>query len=110
MTTISASQLASQMLAAALPVLEKGADNVESFAELEFTKLAQTMVSLGEQLAAGEITQVQASLLLDMQKHAARTVLLTIEGLGILAVEQAINAALAVVKTAVNAALGFAII
>jgi hypothetical protein len=61
-------------------------------------------------VAAGEINQQQAGLLLDMQTSASRNVLLTLQGLALLAVEEAINAALAVVKTAVNAATGFELI
>jgi hypothetical protein len=107
---LDASELSSQMLAAALPILKKGAGDIQSFAKLEFTKIAQTIVSIGEQLAAGEITQDMAGLLLDMQKHASRSVLLTVKGLGILTVEQAINAALDVVRTAVNTSLKFALL
>ncbi|HKB62806.1 MAG TPA: hypothetical protein VKD03_08045 [Burkholderiales bacterium] len=102
--------LASQMLGAALPILEQHAQDAESFAETEFTKIAQTIVSIGEQLAAGQIDQQQAGLLLDMQTHASRNVLLTLKGLALVAAEAAINAALDVVKTAVNTALKFALI
>lgn len=42
-----------------------------------------------------------------MQKSATRSVLLTAEGLGELATEEAINAALDVARPIVNAALGF---
>lgn len=104
------STLASQMLAAALPILKKGATDIEAFAKLEFTKIAQTIVSIGEQSEAGQITPDMAGLLLDMQKHASRTVLLTVKGIGILTVEQAINAALDVVKVAVNTYLKFALL
>jgi hypothetical protein len=102
--------LATQMLGAALPILKKDASDAESFAKTEFTKIAQTIVSIGEQVAAGQIDQLQASLLLDMQTSASRNVLLTLKGLALLAVQEAINAALSVVKTAVNTALGFALI
>ena len=102
--------LADQMLAAALPILKKGAEDVESFAKTEFTKIAQTIVSIGEQVATGQINHQQANLLLEMQTSASRNVLLCLEGLSLLAVEEAINAALAVVKTAVNAALKFPLI
>ena len=102
--------LATQMLGAALPILKKDAQDAESFAKTEFTKIAQTIVSIGEQLTAGQINQQQAGLLLDMQTSASRNVLLTLQGLALLAVEAAINAALSVVKTAVNTALGFALI
>lgn len=104
--------LASKMLSAALPLLRKDAQTAESFAKTEFTKMAQTLASIGEQLASEpqQITQQQAALLFDMQKHAARNVLLTLEGLGLLAVEAAINAALGVIKATVNKALGFALL
>jgi hypothetical protein len=102
--------LASQMLAAALPILKKDAQDAESFAKTEFTKIAQTVASIAEQLAAGQINQQQAGLLLDMQKSASRNVLLCLQGLSLLAVEAAINAALGVIKTAVNTAVGFALI
>ena len=102
--------LANNMLAAALPILKKGAQDAESFAKTEFAKIAQTIVSIGEQVAAGQINQQQAGLLLDMQTSASRNVLLCLEGLALLAVEEAINAALAVVKTAVNTALKFPLI
>ena|ERR1041385_3991796 len=107
---LDVSTLSKQMLGAALPILKKGADDIESFAKVEFTKIAQTIVSIGEQVVAGQINQEQAALLLDMQTHASRTVLLTVEGLGILTVEEAINAALDVVKTAVNSALKFSLL
>ena len=110
MATIDVNALGSQMLAAALPILKKDAADAESFAKTEFAKIAQTIVAVGEQVAAGQINQQQAQLLLDMQTSASRNVLLTIQGLGILAVEAAINAALGVAKGAVNTALGFTLI
>ena len=56
--------LASQMLAAALPILKKDAKEAQAFAKLEFTKIAQTIVAIGEQVDAGQINQEQAGLLL----------------------------------------------
>jgi hypothetical protein len=103
-------KLAQQMLQAALPILKRDAADAESFAAGEFTKIAQSIATIEQQLAADQINQQQASLLLDMQTSASRNVLLTLQGLGLLAVEAAINAALQVVKTAVNTALGFALI
>jgi hypothetical protein len=61
---------------------------------------------MGELKQNGKITEQEAAYLMDLQRNASRTVLLTIEGLGILAVEEAINAALAVVRDTINAALG----
>lgn len=103
-------KLAAQMLGAALPLLKRDAADAESFAKTEFLKIAQTIVGIGEQKASGQITPEIASLLLDMQTIASRNVLLTLKGLGLLAVEDAINAALGVIKDAVNTALGFVLI
>jgi hypothetical protein len=103
-------KLASQMLSAALPLLANDAQEAGSFAKTEFLKIAQTIAGINEQVAAGEINQQQAELLLDMQTLASRNVLLTLKGLDLLAVEDAINAALGAVKEVVNTALGFTLI
>jgi hypothetical protein len=102
--------LATQMLGAALPILQKDAQDAKSFATTEFSKIAQTIASIAGQLAGGEINQAQAVLYLNMQKNASQTVLLSLQGLGLLAVEAAINAALGIIKTTVNTAVGFALI
>jgi len=47
---------------------------------------------------------------LSIEKHATETALLTVEGLGIVAAESAINAALGAVTTLVNTAVGFALL
>ena len=48
------------MVAAAAAVLQKKWPQVESFAKTEFEKIAETVVSIGEGMAAGTITQDQA--------------------------------------------------
>ena len=103
-------QLTNEMLAAALPILKKSAQDAEAFAKTEFTKIAQTIVSIGEQLTAGQINPQQATLLFNMQTAASRNVFLCLEGIALLAAEEAINAALNVIKAAVNAALKFPLI
>jgi hypothetical protein len=45
-----------------------------------------------------------------MQKNSALAVMLTVEGLGLLTVESAINAALGAVRDSVNTAVGFALL
>ncbi|MDP4220085.1 MAG: hypothetical protein Q8916_06770 [Bacteroidota bacterium] len=107
---IDVGKIAGQMLAAALPILSSGGANVKDYAETEFKKIAQQIAFIGEQYVAGKLTEAGAKALLEMQVNSGKILLLTIEGLGLLVVEQAINAALSVVKTAVNTALGFALI
>lgn len=110
MPDLNINQLVKDMLAAAATVLKKKWGDAKPFAQLEFQKIAHTIVLIGEMRASGEINDKHALLLLDMQKNASRSVLLTIEGLGILAAEQAINAALAAVSKTVNTAVGFTLL
>lgn len=104
---LNVSDLSKQMLGAMNKVLTNQWKDVKVYSETEMKKLAQTIAMIEKMYVAGDITKQEARLHLQIQKNAARTVLLTVQGLGILAVENAINAALDVVKTAVNSALGF---
>lgn len=108
--SLNASELATKMLDAAKGVLSEKWPEIQDYAEGETKKLAQSLVMIEKLKLAGKISEEQAKLHFDIQKNAARTVLLTIEGLGILTVERALNAASAVVKDAVNTALGFALL
>lgn len=90
--------------------LREKTPDIKNYAESESQKLAQSLVMIEQLAATGKIDEYEAKLHLDIQKNATRMVFLTIEGLGVLAVEQAINAALAAVKDAVNTALGFALL
>ena len=98
------------MLAAMNKALEGQWNRAKGFATSEAKKLAQTLVDIAEMVKADEITQAQARLLMDMQKGAARSVVLAIEGIGIIAAEQALSAALGVVGLRVNKAVGFDLI
>jgi hypothetical protein len=58
----------------------------------------------------GFIITEQSRLKLSLQKNVFKTVLLTEAGIGLLAVENALNAALDLIKGAVNTAIGFALL
>src|SRR6185369_5364771 len=102
--------LGGAILAAMKTVLKKWWKVAKDYAEMESKKLAQTLVSIEAMALTNSIKQDQAELLLDMEKHAARSVLLTIEGIGLIAAQQAIDAGLQVVAQSVNKAVGFALI
>ncbi len=104
------SKLGKDMGAAFLNSLNDKAPDIEDYAKGEGVKMAQCLATITSLVAAGTISEDEAKLQLDIQKQAARSILLTIEGLGALAVEAAINAALGVAKDAVNSALGFVLI
>lgn len=107
---LSASQLGKDILIAIKGSLTEKWPEIKEYGEAEAKKLAQALVMIEALKVSGKINEAQAALHLEIQKNASRTVLLTIEGLGILGVEAAINAALHVVKDAVNTALGFSLI
>ncbi|MGH1362768.1 MAG: hypothetical protein ACRBF0_04370 [Calditrichia bacterium] len=80
---------------------------IKSYAESELKKLAETMSMIQKLSMSDSITPKQAKLLLEIQKNTARTVMLTMEGLGILTVEKALDNAFAVVKAPINTLLGW---
>ncbi len=107
---LSASQLGKDILAALKGTLTEKWPEIKEYGEAESKKLAQTLVMIEALKVSGKINEEQAALHLEIQKNASRTVLLTIEELGVLAAEAALNAALNVVKDAVNTAIGFALL
>ena len=98
------------MVEAAGGVLGEHIEDIRDFAETEFKKLADTAELIIRLRADGKIDDDEARLHFRLQKNATQIVLLAIEGLGILAVEQALNAAINVLKNAVNTATGFALV
>lgn len=106
MAQLNIEELATQMLEAAMAVLVTHREKVVAYTRLEVRKMAQTLVTLEELLASNQVTVAEARILLEMQRNAARSVLATVEGLGILAAESAINAALKVGRTALADAIG----
>ncbi|HEY3489584.1 MAG TPA: hypothetical protein VGK27_05610 [Candidatus Deferrimicrobiaceae bacterium] len=103
-------KIGKDMGAALLGSLKDKAPDIETYAKSEGVKMAQCLATITSLFATGAITQEEASIQLDIQKQAVRSILLTIEGLGSLAVEAAITAALGVAKGAVNTALKFPLI
>ena len=110
MAELDVSKLATDMLGAAMKVLNQKWPEAAGYAESEFKKIAESIALIQRQCAAGKMTEEQARLHLELQRIASRNVLLTLEGLGLLTAEAAINAALQVVKVAVNTAIGIVLL
>lgn len=107
---IDATKLAQDMLSAAKGVLTEKWPEIEDYAEMECKSFAENIAMIERMKLSGKITEEKARLHLEIQKNSARMVLLTVEGLGILAVEQAINAALGVIRDTVNSTLGWTLL
>lgn len=108
--SLDTGQLSQDILAAFRGSLQERWPEIHAYGESEALKLAQTLVMIETLRLSGKITPAQATLHLEIQKNACRSVLLALEGLGLLAVEAALDAALGVVRETVNGALGFALL
>ncbi|MHC5056085.1 MAG: hypothetical protein ACYTKD_15375 [Planctomycetota bacterium] len=105
--SLDLSSLADEMKAAAANALKTKWGEVKKYAATEFKKLGESLLMLERMKLAGELHEDEARLYLDIQKNALRAVILAVEGIGLVAAENAINAALGAVRNAVNKALGF---
>jgi hypothetical protein len=110
MATINIQQVIPGMISAAQGVFGKKWPVIKDYAEAELEKLARTLVQIETLKISGQISEAEASVLLEMQKNTARAVMLALQGMSLLLVEGAINAALAIVKDSVNTALGFVLL
>ena len=106
----SIEEMTKEMGLAALNVFKDKYPATKTFAEAEFRKLGETIIAIETAKLRGEIKEDEAKLLFHMQREAMRAVLLTVEGVGIILAEQAINEALAVVKDSINAAIGWRLV
>jgi hypothetical protein len=100
-------KLLQDMLTAAGQELNKHWKEAKPYAEQETKAFIANIQLMAELKIKSSITEVQARLYLEIQKSSWRTVLLTIAGLSLLAVEAAINAALDVAGKVINKALGW---
>ena len=108
--SIKLSDILTPMLNAAKDSFGQDWPKVNDYGKAEMKKLAQSLVNIAKYAAEGKITKAEAKALLQIHRNTTIMVLLTIEGLGIIAVEKAINAALGAAKAAINTAAGIAIL
>ena len=100
-----------QMMGAAGKVITgKKWDQAKVYAENEFKNFTNDLLLIKQLYDAGKITQDRAIAHVKFQKDSMETVLIAIEGLGILLVQDAINAALDAAKQTVNKSIGFALL
>jgi len=110
MPAIDTRQIGKNMIGAASGVFKDQWPDIQDYAESEFRKLADSLAMVVDGMAAGKITAKGAKALINIHKNSAKTVMLTVEGMGLLLVEAAINAAIKVVRDAINTAAGLVIL
>jgi hypothetical protein len=98
------------MMTAARKTLNASWMEVKPFAELEFRHFTESLALISALKDGGRITEEQARLHMDIQRDASLSVLLAIRAMGKVAAENAINAAISVIRAPVNKALGWALL
>ena len=109
MSNIDVEAVAGEAAQKMIQVLSGAGKNVAGYAQAEAKKLATSAAEIAALRASGQITDEEARLHLDIQKHASRAVLMAIEGVSILGAEQAVNGALSVIGDAIRKATGLAL-
>ena len=108
--SLDVQQLAQTMIGAARDAVSDRWPRMEALAEVELRRLAQSIEDVGHHVADGTIDESRARQHAHMHQLTARSVLATVEGLGVLAAEQATHAAIRSVTKVVNGALKFALL
>lgn len=107
MAELNAADLFKTLIGALQGTFKDQWPKIKDFAEGEAKKLARSLVDITKLKLTGQITEDECAVLLEIQKNTARTVMLSVEGMGLILVEQAINAAIKAVSDVVNGAIGF---
>lgn len=87
-------------------ILGKSWKQYKPYAEHEFSKFSESAEFLAKLKLSGSISDEELKLRLEMQELAFKSVLLAIQGIGIVTVQNVLNAVLGIVYKAINAVLG----
>ena len=107
---VTGSNLGDQMFEAAKSTFGIKFNLVKQFLKGESEKLAITLRMIIEGVTTQDISNDEAKILLNQQKVATSAVLTAAEGMTVVAVQAALNAALQVAKDFVNGKVGFALL
>ncbi|HEX8621387.1 MAG TPA: hypothetical protein VF718_05390 [Allosphingosinicella sp.] len=106
MSAIDVNAVGSEAAKKIIEILTGAGKDVVSYAQIEGKKLAQSAAEIAQLRLTGQITDAEMKLHIRIQKNASISVLMAIKGISKIAVEQAINAALKIIGTAVKGATG----
>jgi hypothetical protein len=107
---LTTSSLLPAMLKAVEPLLSDRWPQIRPYAEGEAAKLAQTLVTVASLRNTRQIDDDQATALIDMQRHFAQAMFLTVEGVGLATAQHSVDALLGAVKDRFNRAVSLSIL
>ncbi len=93
--------VAADMLKAIKNVVGDNIKDIEDMVDDELEDFAKRTAILTQKVANGDLSVEQAKSILKIRKNAVETVILSAAGIGILAAEEAINAAIGVLKNVI---------
>lgn len=99
-----------QLIDAARITLAGRAPALQVVAELELRRMAGALAEIGSLLARGEIDRERARKLISIHQRALRSVLRSVEGLSLLAADQAMAAVTRVAGAVLHRVIGFKLI
>lgn len=102
--------IAKDMIAAAKGVVDQRWPTTREYFESESKMYAQRLASVAKMYADGIISEKRAKEHIALQNEAWETTLLAVNGLSQILIEQALNAAIKVIRDAVNKTIGFALL
>lgn len=102
--------VAKAMIAAAQGVVNDRWPATREYFESESRMYAQRLASIAKMYADGMISESRAREHVEFQNEAWHTTLEAVAGLSQIMVEEALNAAIGVVRDVVNKAIGFALL
>jgi hypothetical protein len=105
--TLDIDALATSMIDAARAALAHRGPALQAAAEMELHRLAGSLADIGTLLAKGEIDPERAQALANIQWLSVRSVLRSVEGLGVLAADQTLQAVTGVASSVLNRIVGF---
>lgn len=108
--SIDVEGIAGQMIGAVRDVVDDRWPTIQNLAADELRDLAQILARIEARKRTGIIGEAEATALFKVHKNATRVVLAGLQGMTLVLAEEAINAALNVIKTAINDAVGFVLI
>lgn len=108
--SINVEKLGADLIDAATKSLGASFKSAKAVAEPQLKALASLSATIAQQVLEGELSKAEAEALLKIHLNTTRVVLLAVEGLGLLAVEAAVNAVTGVIREAANTAVGFPLV
>ena len=108
--SLDVNELAQTMIGAARDAVSDRWPQIQDLAELEFQRLAMSIADIGSLVAAGKIDESRARQHAHIHQITARSIISTVEGLGLHTAEQALTAGIRSVAKVVNGAVRFALL